>query len=127
MRARLRPVGEGATVPLSPMDALAQRLQGAFNATAAGDFDGTVLICTQPGGAADAQALLLTVDHGTLAAGPASAGTHADVTLYFHSADEALQLLTGSANPIAAFMEGAFRSDGYLLWIFAVLAMFRAG
>ena len=73
------------------------------------------------------QRVVLRIDHGDLHAQIASEPTPADITLYFHSMDEAAELLQGSANPVTAFMEGRFRSDGHLVWVFTVLSMFRGG
>jgi hypothetical protein len=124
-------------------DDLAERLLKGFSPQAAPDFDGTVrLVLEAPGRALPT----LQMDEGQTDAGqtdakpPGSIGLRIDhghiermdglyqvfdITLYFHTADEACNLLCGSANPVAAFMEGRFRSDGYLLWVFAVLSMFR--
>ena len=52
-------------------------------------------------------------------------GLEADATFYFDTPDQALQLLTGNADVFQAFMEGQFRADGYLMWTFALLNMFR--
>lgn len=108
---------------------LGEALVGAFSPDAARDFDGTVRFVLdpaagEPGAAPHLEAIAFRVDHGRIE--PCDAHTGAfDITLYFHSAEEARALLCGSANPVAAFMEGRFRSDGYLLWVFAVLSMFR--
>ena len=48
------------------------------------------------------------------------------MTLYFHDARSAFEVLRGERDAIRSFMNGEFRSDGYLLWIFNLLAIFRA-
>ncbi|MDE0039692.1 MAG: hypothetical protein OXU77_19360 [Gammaproteobacteria bacterium] len=51
----------------------------------------------------------------------------ADVTFVFDSAETALAVLTGKEDPIAAFLDGRFRSDGYLPLAFVLLGLFRPG
>ncbi len=107
---------------------LAAQLAKSFNPGLAREFDGTVvleLLAASDGSVA--QRVVLDVDHGALQTRITSEPTPADITLYFHSAAEAAQLLQGSANPVTAFMDGRFRSDGYLIWVFTVLSMFRTG
>lgn len=108
---------------------LGEALVGTFSPEAARDFDGTVRLVLDPrsggpGAVTDPEAIAFRIEHGRIEPCAPHVGPF-DITLYFHSADEARALLCGSANPVAAFMEGRFRSDGYLLWVFAVLSMFR--
>jgi putative sterol carrier protein len=49
-----------------------------------------------------------------------------DVTFYFQDVDTAWALLSGRGNAIEAFMQGRFRADGYLMWAFALMAMFQS-
>lgn len=51
----------------------------------------------------------------------------ADVTFVFDSAETALAVLTGNEDPIAAFLDGRFRSDGHLPLAFVLLGLFRPG
>lgn len=51
----------------------------------------------------------------------------ADVTFSFDSAETALAILTGTADPVAAFLSGRFRSDGHLPLAFVLLGLFRPG
>ena len=107
---------------------LAAQLSTSFNRAAAREFDGTVVLEFRPESDRPAeQRVVLTVDHCDLKARIAEESTPADITLYFHSVDEAAALLQGKANPVNAFMDGRFRSDGHLVWVFTVLSMFRTG
>ena len=49
----------------------------------------------------------------------------ADVTFTFDSADTAMGIIRGTIDPIGAFMEGRFRSDGHLILAFVMMAVFR--
>lgn len=67
----------------------------------------------------------LAVREGTLAFG-VPGDTPRDATFIFSDLETARALLCGEANAFEAFMEGRFRSDGYLMWAFALMAMFRS-
>ena len=49
----------------------------------------------------------------------------ADVTFVFDSAETALAVLTGREDPMTAFLDGRFRSDGHLPLAFVLLGLFR--
>ena len=49
----------------------------------------------------------------------------ADATFRFEDEATAWALLSGRADPFDAFMRGHFRSDGYLMWAFALMSMFQ--
>jgi len=57
-----------------------------------------------------------------------ASATCADADTTFHFADHATAraLLTGQADAFEAFMDGRFRADGYLMWAFTLMAMFRS-
>ena len=48
-----------------------------------------------------------------------------DATFHFEDVDVADELLAGRRDVISSFMEGQFRADGYLIWAFLLMAMFR--
>ena len=99
-----------------PHDDLTRRLQSAFHPPAASHMDATFAL--------DLGQLRISfrVRQSRL---DFVEGVPADATFYFDTPDEALQLLTGDADVFEAFMEGRFRADGYLMWTFALLSMFR--
>ena len=49
-----------------------------------------------------------------------------DATFIFEDVDIAWALLSGQADAFGAFMEGRFRSDGYLMWAFTLMSMFQS-
>ncbi|MCH8140829.1 MAG: hypothetical protein IH908_04460 [Proteobacteria bacterium] len=48
-----------------------------------------------------------------------------DATFYFENVPAADDLLCGRHDVLTSFMEGKFRADGYLMWAFRLMAMFR--
>ncbi len=48
-----------------------------------------------------------------------------DATFHFDDVDAASDLLSGRRDVLASFMKGQFRADGYLVWAFLLMAMFR--
>lgn len=46
-------------------------------------------------------------------------------TFFFDTAETALAVLAGDADPLQAFMAGQFRTDGHLPLVFVVLGLFR--
>jgi len=50
----------------------------------------------------------------------------ADVRFYFPSPETGRALLLGEGNAIDAFMRGDFRSDGYLMLAFTLMALFNS-
>ncbi len=99
-----------------PHDHLTTRLRGAFHPPAASHMDATFALDLGQ------DRVTFRVRHGKL---DFVEGLAADATFYFDTPDQALQLLTGDADVFEAFMEGRFRADGYLMWTFALLTMFR--
>jgi hypothetical protein len=53
-------------------------------------------------------------------------GIEPDATFMFEDVDTAWSLLSGKADAFDAFMRGRFSSDGYLMWAFALMAMFQS-
>ena len=97
-------------------NALTSRLQSAFHPPAASHIDATFALDVGE------EHIVFRIRHGQL---EFTDGLEADATFFFDTPDQALQLLTGDADVFQAFMEGQFRADGYLLWTFALLNMFR--
>ena len=51
----------------------------------------------------------------------------ADLVLYFESPQQARGLLSGTLDPITAFMESRLRANGHLIRVFQLFAAFRRG
>ena len=99
---------------------LESALRDSFKSAVAAEFDAAIrIIC------ADQPTIWMRIDHGHIVVEQSDGSRAADLTLYFDNEASAVDLLTGKADPIRAFMAHEFRSDGYLVWVFTVLSMFR--
>jgi hypothetical protein len=98
---------------------LERHLRDSFYPPAAGNIDAVLRIRVGDG------EIGFRVRHGELDF-TVPADTRADATFMFADLDTARALLCGEANAFEAFMDGRFRSDGYLMWAFALMAMFRS-
>lgn len=105
--------------PEHALEWLRAHLADAFEPAAAGALDAVLRL--QVGD----QSLLFRVSRGALDFDLAP-DTAPDATFMFDHEDTARALLSGQADAFSAFMEGRFRSDGYLMWAFALMAMFRS-
>ena len=101
------------------LDALEQHLRQNFQPDVAARLDAVFRI------AVGEQSLSFHVAHARLdfAVPP---GARPDATFFFQDDATAWALLSGREDAFQAFMEGRFRSDGYLMWAFALMAMFRS-
>jgi len=101
------------------LNALRDHLQRSFNGAAAVHFDAIIELDVA------GERLRFAVRHGELQFTPAD-DTPADATFLFADVDTAWSLLSGRGDAFQAFMDGRFRSDGHLMWAFALMAMFRS-
>lgn len=101
------------------LDALKRHLEGSFHPAAASQLDAVFRIDVE------GQHLTFHVHQGRLDFAVA-ADREPDATFMFEDADTAWTLLSGQGDAFEAFMDGRFRSDGYLMWAFALMAMFRS-
>lgn len=99
--------------------ALKDHLAASFHPAAAGKLDAIFRV------AVDGEALTFQVSNGRLDFDLPDE-VEPDATFLFADVDTAWALLSGRADAFDAFMEGRFRSDGYLMWAFALMAMFQS-
>jgi len=102
------------------IDDLRTHLEASFHPPAAGGMDAVLRIQI---GATDA--LTCHVAHGTLSF-VADGTLPPDTTFRFADLDTAWALFSGRQDAFEAFMAGRFRADGYLMWAFTLMAMFRS-
>jgi len=96
---------------------LEQRFDGAH----AGDLDATVEFNWHNGhalvGIRDGQATFYQDLQQPNAPAP-------DLIIYFRDEQQTCDIISGQANPIDAFMQGDFRSNGHIVWVFQTLSAF---
>lgn len=98
---------------------LVRHLEQSFHPAAASKLDAVFRIVV------DDESLTFRVSHGNLDF-DLSTETAPDATFMFEDIDTAWALLSGHGDAFEAFMDGHFRSDGYLMWAFALMAMFQS-
>lgn len=101
------------------LSALSDHLKSSFQPAAAGHFDAVFRLQT------DDDVLTFRVREGRITFDLPD-DVPPDATFIFDDDDTAWALLTGRADAFEAFMDGRFRSDGYLMWAFALMAMFES-
>ena len=92
-------------------------LLSQFNPASSVGFDGVVEIDART------HSLVLQVSGGELTVLDPCAPC--DMRVLFPDVETAVAVLGGTDNPIEHFMQGNFRADGYLIWVFRLLEMFR--
>lgn len=97
---------------------LQSHLQSNFQPAAAGSLDAVFRLVIGE------ESLRFHVGHGRLDF-DLSGDARVDATFRFEDADTAWALLSGRADAFDAFMHGRFSADGYLMWAFALMSMFR--
>ena len=105
--------------PPEPMKELRDILAASFYPPAARGLDASLRI--QVG----QDSLDFRVEHGQVEFDPVL--PHGPDTIFrFADHRTARALLTGEEDAFEAFMHGRFRADGYLMWAFTLMAMFRS-
>jgi putative sterol carrier protein len=94
-------------------------LEASFHPPAAAGMDAVLRI------QAGDQALTFRIVHGTIAFDPDNR-LQPDTTFHFADVATAEALFAGTEDAFDAFMAGRFRADGYLMWAFTLMAMFRS-
>ena len=97
---------------------LAQELEARFSAEAAVECDIRIGIAV-----AESLVCVFHITNRTLV----RVDDPAEVTFTFPDVETAYSIALGEEDPIAAFMQGRFRSDGHLLLVFLFLSLFVPG
>ena len=100
-------------------DECATQLETLFQASAAESADIVVCLSTWP--QKKEESLTYHINSSDFIRNPSKP---VNATFFFSSWEKMFEILTGSADPIKAFMQGEFRSDGHLTTIFLLLSVF---
>ncbi len=101
------------------MSGLQALLKQRFDPTRTGDMDATVEFSWPQGSCRVSVHPGKAVFHDTPEDAP-----EAELVLYFRDEQQAMDIISGQGNAIDAFMQGDFRSNGYLIWTFQTLSAF---
>lgn len=94
-------------------------LKARFDGAHAGDLDATIEFNWNSGRA------LVGIHHGQASYYDGDAAPPApELVIYFRDLTQAIDIISGRGNPIEAFMQGDFRSNGHIVWVFQTLAAF---
>jgi len=93
-------------------------LKARFDGAHAGDLDATIEFNWDSGSAR------VGIHHGQAHYYEGEAAPAPELIIYFRDLTQAMDIISGRGNPIEAFMQGDFRSNGHIVWVFQTLAAF---
>jgi len=101
------------------MDELFSLLEARFDPAHAGDLDATIEFNWGE------DCAVVGIHHGVVDFYPDQENAPPpELIIYFRDLSQALRIISGQGNPIEAFMQGEFRSNGHIVWVFQTLAAF---
>ena len=101
----------------STIDKVIEYLTNSFDPAAAGEIDARIEIRMSEG------SIYFVIQDKKMRMGEQEKSP--EITLFFESSDLAYEIFTGTTEMVDAFMNGQFKSDSNLIWVFHILAAFR--
>ena len=101
----------------STIDKIVEYLTNSFDPAAAGDIDARIELRMSE------ETIQFVIQDKTLQVGEQEKSP--EITLFFESSDLAYEIFTGTTEMVNAFMNGQFKSDSNLIWVFQILGAFR--
>ena len=101
----------------STIDKIVEYLTNSFDPAAAGDIDARIELRMSE------ESIQFVIQDKTLQVGEQEKSP--EITLFFESSDLAYEIFTGTTEMVNAFMNGQFKSDSNLIWVFQILGAFR--
>ena len=101
----------------STIDKIVEYLTNSFDPAAAGDIDARIELRMRE------ESIQFVIQDKTLQVGEQEKSP--EITLFFESSDLAYEIFTGTTEMVNAFMNGQFKSDSNLIWVFQILGAFR--
>ena len=101
----------------STIDKVIEYLTNSFDPAAAGEIDARIEIRMSEG------SIYFVIQDKKMRMGEKEKSP--EITLFFESSDLAYEIFTGTTEMVDAFMNGQFKSDSNLIWVFHILAAFR--
>ena len=101
----------------STIDKVIEYLTNSFDPAAAGEIDARIEIRMSEG------SIYFVIQDKKMRMGEQEKSP--EITLFFESSDLAYDIFTGTTEMVDAFMNGQFKSDSNLIWVFQILGAFR--
>ena len=101
----------------STIDKVIEYLTNSFDPAAAGEIDARIEIRMSE------ESIYFVIQDKKMRMGEQEKSP--EITLFFESSDLAYDIFTGTTEMVDAFMNGQFKSDSNLIWVFHILAVFR--
>ena len=101
----------------STIDKVIEYLTNSFDPAAAGEIDARIEIRMSEG------SIYFVIQDKKMRMGEQEKSP--EITLFFESSDLAYEIFTGTTEMVDAFMNGQFKSDSNLIWVFQILGAFR--
>ena len=101
----------------STIDKIVEYLTNSFDPAAAGEIDARIEIRMSE------ESIYFVIQDKKMRMGEQEKSP--EITLFFESSDLAYDIFTGTTEMVDAFMNGQFKSDSNLIWVFHILAVFR--
>ena len=101
----------------STIDKVIEYLTNSFDPAAAGEIDARIEIRMSE------ESIYFVIQDKKMRMGEQEKSP--EITLFFESSDLAYEIFTGTTEMVDAFMNGQFKSDSNLIWVFQILGAFR--
>ena len=101
----------------STIDKIIEYLTKSFDPAAAGEIDARIEIRMSE------ESIYFVIQDKKMRMGEQEKSP--EITLFFESSDLAYDIFTGTTEMVDAFMNGQFKSDSNLIWVFQILGAFR--
>ena len=101
----------------STIDKIVEYLTNSFDPAAAGEIDARIELRMSE------ESINFVIQDKKMQMGEQEKSP--EITLFFESSDLAYEIFTGTTEMVDAFMNGQFKSDSNLIWVFQILGAFR--
>ena len=101
----------------STIDKVIEYLTNSFDPAAAGEIDARIELRMNE------ESIYFVIQDKKMRMGEQEKSP--EITLFFESSDLAYEIFTGTTEMVNAFMNGHFKSDSNLIWVFHILGAFR--
>ena len=101
----------------STIDKIVEYLTNSFDPAAAGEIDARIELRMSE------ESIHFVIQEKKMQMGKHH--KNPEIILFFESSDLAYEIFTGTTDMVDAFLNGQFKSDSNLIWVFHILGAFR--